>query len=197
MRADAAHGADRRRPPELSGERAGVAGGGGLRRDRRGRGRRVGATGGRPAASGDRPARRAAAGRQRLRRRRRARAAERRRSSGRPRLQPRPRRLRVAGRGIGRRRLHREGRALRAGPRRTPPVSIRRAVVLWTLALLAAGVGTALVFTSDHEDDPWLTVALAVPVGLFFVAGGLVAWRTRPANRTGLIMTLVGFSCFA
>ena len=39
-----------------------------------------------------------------------------------------------------------------------------------------------------------LTVMLAVPVGLAFVGAGLVAWSQRPENRTGLLMTLVGFT---
>jgi PAS domain S-box-containing protein len=76
-------------------------------------------------------------------------------------------------------------------------VSTRVLVGLWTLALLAGAAAVSLVFTSDHEDEPWVTVALALPVGLAFVGGGLIAWSRRPENRSGLLMTLIGFSWLA
>jgi PAS domain S-box-containing protein len=76
-------------------------------------------------------------------------------------------------------------------------MSTRVLVGLWTLALLAAAGAVSLVFTSDHEDEPWVTVALALPVGLCFVGGGLIAWSRRPDNRSGLLMTLVGFTWLA
>jgi PAS domain S-box-containing protein len=76
-------------------------------------------------------------------------------------------------------------------------MSTRVLVGLWTLALLAAAAAVSLVFTSDHEDEPWVTVALALPVGLAFVGGGLVAWSRRPENRSGMLMTLIGFTWLA
>ena len=72
----------------------------------------------------------------------------------------------------------------------------RRAVALWTVALALAAGASALVFASDHEPHPWRTVALAVPIGVAFVGAGLIAWLSRPGNRTGALMTLVGFTWF-
>jgi PAS domain S-box-containing protein len=76
-------------------------------------------------------------------------------------------------------------------------MSTRVLVGLWTLALLAAAGAVSLAFTSDHEDEPWVTVALALPVGLAFVGGGLVAWSRRPENRSGMLMALTGFTWLA
>ena len=76
-------------------------------------------------------------------------------------------------------------------------MSSRVLVGLWTLALVAAAAAVSLVFVSDHEDEPWVTVALALPVGLAFVGGGLVAWSRRPDNRSGKLMALVGFTWLA
>jgi PAS domain S-box-containing protein len=76
-------------------------------------------------------------------------------------------------------------------------MNTRVLVGLWTLALLAAAGAVSLVFTSDHEDEPWVTVALALPVGLAFVGGGLIAWSRRPENRSGRLMALVGFTWLA
>jgi PAS domain S-box-containing protein len=73
-------------------------------------------------------------------------------------------------------------------------VSTRALVALWNLAILFTAGAVYLVFASEREEDPWLTVMLAVPVGLAFVGAGLVAWSQRPENRTGLLMTLVGFT---
>lgn len=72
----------------------------------------------------------------------------------------------------------------------------RRAVAVWTLALALAAGSSVLVFASDHEPHPWRTVALAVPVGVAFVGGGLIGWLARPGNRTGALMTLVGLTWF-
>jgi signal transduction histidine kinase len=75
-------------------------------------------------------------------------------------------------------------------------MSVRVAVSLWTLALLAAGGATALVLASDHEPNKLGTIALAAPAGLAFVAAGLIARVRRPENRTGTLMLLVGFAWF-
>jgi PAS domain S-box-containing protein len=76
-------------------------------------------------------------------------------------------------------------------------VSTRALVGLWNVAILLTAGAVYLVFASEREEDPWLTVLLAVPVGLAFVGAGLVAWSQRPENRTGLLMTLVGFTWLA
>jgi PAS domain S-box-containing protein len=76
-------------------------------------------------------------------------------------------------------------------------VTTRIAVALWSLALVIGAGATVLTFRSNHEDSPWATAALSVSVGLAFVAAGLIAWTRRPENRTGVLMTLVGFTWFA
>jgi PAS domain S-box-containing protein len=75
-------------------------------------------------------------------------------------------------------------------------VSTRALVGVWTLALLAAAGAVAIVVTSDHALDKEVTIALAVPTGLAFIGSGLAARRRYPANRTGLLLILVGFTWF-
>ena len=75
-------------------------------------------------------------------------------------------------------------------------MTARVALGVWIVALLAATGGAALVLTSDHADSPAATLALAVPIGLAFIGGGLIAWVRRPENRTGRLMVLVGFTWF-
>ena len=72
----------------------------------------------------------------------------------------------------------------------------RTIVVVWTLALVAAGVAVALGVVSEHPDNRVASVVLAVPVGLAFVATGLIASYQRPENRTGVLMILTGFAWF-
>jgi signal transduction histidine kinase len=76
------------------------------------------------------------------------------------------------------------------------------ALRLALVGLGVAGVVTgaaflALVLGSDHEDAPGLTAALGLLVGWSFIGTGLFAWWRRPANRTGALMTAVGFAWFA
>jgi hypothetical protein len=66
----------------------------------------------------------------------------------------------------------------------------------WTLALAAAAGSLALVFTSNHEDQPAGRAALIVVLGLVFVGSGLIALIRRPDNRIGGLMVLVGFLWF-
>ena len=74
-------------------------------------------------------------------------------------------------------------------------MSVRAVLAVWSLALLAAGGGVALILASDR---PWpaASIALEVLVGLAFVGSGLLARARRPGNRTGVLMMLVGFSWF-
>ena len=70
------------------------------------------------------------------------------------------------------------------------------------LALAAAGLASGLavlvlVLQSDHVDDRGITAAVTLIVGWSFVGTGLIAWWRRPANRTGALMTAVGFAWFA
>ena len=71
-----------------------------------------------------------------------------------------------------------------------------RAIGLAAAALAAAAASGWLIATSDHEEDTVATAILSVPVGLAFVAAGLVAAVRRPENRIGSLMTLVGFTWF-
>lgn len=75
-------------------------------------------------------------------------------------------------------------------------MSLRRLGLLASLALVFAGVATWLVLTSDHEDNPAATLALALTAGLTFVAGGLIALWRRPGNRTGYLLASVGYLWF-
>jgi PAS domain S-box-containing protein len=73
-------------------------------------------------------------------------------------------------------------------------VSARLAVALWTLALALSAGAVALVLQSHHEDSPRATITVALAAALAFVGAGLIAWMRRPENRTGPLMTLVGFA---
>jgi signal transduction histidine kinase len=69
---------------------------------------------------------------------------------------------------------------------------------LIALLALAAGVGAALlVLGSDREPSPTAaSAALALVVGLAYVASGLIARRQRPENRLGAVMVFIGFAWF-
>ena len=77
------------------------------------------------------------------------------------------------------------------------PVRAHRA--FWTALWVAAAAGTAgslalFVVQRNLPVDP-VQVVLRL-VGASFAACGLVAWRRRPDNRSGLLMTLAGFAVF-
>jgi signal transduction histidine kinase len=74
-------------------------------------------------------------------------------------------------------------------------MSVRAVLAVWSLALLAAGGGVALILTSDRS-WPVPSIVLAAVIGLAFVGSGLLARARRPDNRTGLLLMLVGFSWF-
>lgn len=62
-----------------------------------------------------------------------------------------------------------------------------------------ASVGAGVVFLSaaapywTGRPLPWVDVAVHVSVAASFIGAGLIAWWRRPANRTGMLMTAVGF----
>ncbi|HEX5763561.1 MAG TPA: histidine kinase [Solirubrobacterales bacterium] len=75
--------------------------------------------------------------------------------------------------------------------------SLRRALI--GLALLAFGVGLAslaLIVTSDHVSPRGLAASLTLVAGWGFAGTGLFAWYRRPGNRTGPLMTAIGFTWF-
>jgi signal transduction histidine kinase len=72
---------------------------------------------------------------------------------------------------------------------------LRRALIGLAVAGLVAGLGTlTLALACDHEKGR--TFVLAIAVGWSFIGAGLYAWWRRPENRTGPLMTLVGFVWF-
>jgi hypothetical protein len=65
------------------------------------------------------------------------------------------------------------------------------------VACLALGLAAlALVTTSDRESDSAAWIVLALTLGWGFAGAGIFAWWRRPENRTGPLMTLVGFTWF-
>jgi len=62
--------------------------------------------------------------------------------------------------------------------------------------LLEAAIAVALVFTSTHDDRPWLVAGFAVTAGLSFVLAGLVALWRRPDNATGFLLAATGYLWF-
>jgi PAS domain S-box-containing protein len=67
-----------------------------------------------------------------------------------------------------------------------------RALAIALVTLVTSAGAIALVLTSDRADSKVGTLLLAVPVGIAFVASGLVASWRRPENRTGSLMILTG-----
>jgi signal transduction histidine kinase len=68
-------------------------------------------------------------------------------------------------------------------------------VFLWVLGAAAAFGALAPVLFRHVPFEP-VDVAFRI-VGASFVACGLVAWRRRPDNHSGLLMTATGFALFA
>src|SRR3954463_15995276 len=71
---------------------------------------------------------------------------------------------------------------------------LRRALIGLAIAGLALGLAAlALVTASDRERDSTAWIVLALTLGWSFAGAGIYAWGRRPENRTGPLMTLVGF----
>jgi PAS domain S-box-containing protein len=75
-------------------------------------------------------------------------------------------------------------------------MSLRLAVVLWTFALALAGLAAGIVASGGRVEHFFTELGLPILVGLTFVAVGLASWVRTPSNRTGALMTAVGFSWF-
>jgi signal transduction histidine kinase len=74
---------------------------------------------------------------------------------------------------------------------------LRRALLgLAALALALGGVSIALIATSDHAHARALAAVLIPLAGWGFAGTGLYAWYRRPANRTGPLLTAIGFTWF-
>lgn len=75
--------------------------------------------------------------------------------------------------------------------------SLRAALIFIGLAGIALGLfAFAVIHTSDRNDTPEVDGAIALIVGWSFIGTGLFAWWRRPMNRTGGMMTAVGFTSF-
>ena len=65
------------------------------------------------------------------------------------------------------------------------------------LAALGAALGVFAIGIAIREPDALtLPAPVHVAIGWSFVAAGFVAWRQRPENRMGLLMTLAGIAWF-
>jgi signal transduction histidine kinase len=74
---------------------------------------------------------------------------------------------------------------------------LRRALIALAIAGFALGLAAlALVTATDREQDPTAWIVLALTLGWSFAGAGIYAWWRRPDNRTGPLMTLVGFTWF-
>ena len=72
---------------------------------------------------------------------------------------------------------------------------LRSALIALAVAGFALGLAAlALVTSSDREHDPTPIIVLALTMVWGFIGAGLYAWWRRPDNRTGPLMTLVGFT---
>jgi signal transduction histidine kinase len=68
-------------------------------------------------------------------------------------------------------------------------------ILLW-IAVAAGDVGMLLPLFAGAQVIPPLYLVLVLVVGSFAVCG-LIAWRRRPDNRSGQLMTATGFAFFA
>jgi signal transduction histidine kinase len=74
---------------------------------------------------------------------------------------------------------------------------LRRALLALGAAAVAIGVASlALILTSDHTSPRGVAATLILIAGWGFVGTGLYAWYRRPGNRTGPLLTAVGFTWF-
>ena len=62
------------------------------------------------------------------------------------------------------------------------------------LGLLLSTGAVILVLASEHEDNPIFTATAFLLMAWAFILGGIVAWRRRPDNGFGLLMTAVGMT---
>jgi hypothetical protein len=72
------------------------------------------------------------------------------------------------------------------------PLTLERLLMLLWLVSVAAEVA-AFAFLFRGADDVTAVDVINGAVGGSFIACGLIAWQRRPENRTGMLMTLVGF----
>jgi PAS domain S-box-containing protein len=64
------------------------------------------------------------------------------------------------------------------------------------LGLLLTAGALALFLGSDHLDWPGLAAAASLTAAWSFILGGLFVWASRPHNRVGALLTVVGLAVF-
>jgi len=75
--------------------------------------------------------------------------------------------------------------------------SLRRALIaLGIFAVLLGLASLALILGSNHTSPKGVAATLILIAGWGFVGTGLYAWYRRPGNRTGPLLTAVGFTWF-
>ena len=73
---------------------------------------------------------------------------------------------------------------------------LSRALIGLAVAGLALGLAALALVTTSERDDDAAWIVLAATLGWGFIGAGLYAWWRRPENRSGALMTLVGFLWF-
>ena len=68
-----------------------------------------------------------------------------------------------------------------------------RAAIVAACAVMTVITGWGAV-NSHVRENGWTFIIVGCVVAWSFVVAGLVAWNRRPDNRTGPLMTLVGFA---
>ena len=69
-------------------------------------------------------------------------------------------------------------------------------VAIGALGALLSALAVVLTLTSDHIEDRGISVAITLAIMTAYIGTGLFAWSRRPHNRTGALMTAVGFAFF-
>lgn len=83
------------------------------------------------------------------------------------------------------------------GKSQPPPLQRILVAAVAAVAVSAGVAALALMLTSSRVNQPAIRAPLTVATAWSFVAAGLVASLTRPANRTGRLMVLTGFLLLA
>jgi signal transduction histidine kinase len=69
-------------------------------------------------------------------------------------------------------------------------------VAIGALGALLTALAVVLTLTSDHAEDRGVSAAISLAIMAAYIGTGLFAWSRRPHNRTGALMTAVGFAYF-
>jgi signal transduction histidine kinase len=79
----------------------------------------------------------------------------------------------------------------------TSLTSLRRALISLAVVGFAIGLATAgVTLSSHHQSERGFLAVLTTLIAWSFIGTGLFAWWRRPANRSGALMTGIGFAWF-